>query len=553
MRSHVITQGMEKATHRELFHAMGLLPEEMNQPLIAVVNSFNEVMPGHIHLNTITKAVKEGIRMGGGTPLEFPVIAVCDGLAQAHVGMLYPLASREHIKDSIEIMVNAHAFDAMVLITNCDKITPAMLMAAASLNIPSIVVSGGPMHSGCWKGKKVSLTDLYESIGLVKRGEMSEEDLYELEKEALPGPGACNLLGTANSMNILTEVMGMSLPGTATTPAVSGKRISLAKRAGLRIMDLLKENIRPRDILTEKAIENAIAIDMAIGGSSNTTLHLPAIAHAAGIKIELEKFNEYAEKVPHLVKMKPSGDHFPEDFDRAGSVSALINELSKKSLIHTDALTVTGASIGDNIKNAAIIDRDVIRSFENCYSKTGGLKVLYGTLAPDGAVCKKGGVPKEMHVHKGPAKVFDSEDEAISAIYSGQIKHGEIVVVRYEGPKGGPGMREMITATAALIGMDLGSSVALITDGRFSGATKGAAIGHVSPEAAEGGPISLIEEGDIISFDLESGTLDLEVSQEELSSRLKKWEPKESVLPKDSYLRRYANQVTSASTGAVFK
>ncbi|KUO49182.1 MAG: dihydroxy-acid dehydratase [Desulfitibacter sp. BRH_c19] len=553
MRSHVITQGMERATHRELFHAMGLLEEEMNQPLVAVVNSFNEVMPGHFHLNTITKAVKEGVRMGGGTPLEFPVIAVCDGLAQAHIGMLYPLASREHIIDSIEIMINAHAFDAMVLITNCDKITPAMLMAAARLNIPSIVVSGGPMLSGCWNGKKVSLTDLYESIGLVKRGEMTEEELYELEKVALPGAGACNLLGTANSMNILTEVMGMSLPGTGTTPAVSGKRLALAKRAGIQVMELLKKDIKPKDILTQKAIENAITFDMAIGGSSNTTLHLPAIANAAGMELSLEKFNEYAEKVPHLVKMKPAGDHFPEDFDRAGSASALMKELAEKGLMHTDALTVTGTNIEENIKNAKVLDNDVIRSFDNCYTNTGGLKILKGTLAPGGAVCKKGGVVKEMYVHKGLARVFNSEDEAISAIYSESINSGEIVVVRYEGPKGGPGMREMVTATAALIGMGLGGSVALVTDGRFSGATKGAAIGHVSPEAAEGGPIALIEEGDIISFDLEKGILDLEVPQDILDKRLEKWVPKDLDVPQYSYLRRYAKHVSSASKGAIFE
>ncbi|KJS82880.1 MAG: dihydroxy-acid dehydratase [Peptococcaceae bacterium BICA1-8] len=566
MRSHKMLRGLENATNRMMFHSIGFLREEMERPLIAVVNGYNEVHAGNIHLNSVTNAVKEGVRMAGGTPLEFPVIGVCDGLAQRHVGMLYPLASREHIVDSIEIMVNAHAFDAMVLVTNCDKISPAMLMAALRMNIPTIIISGGPMYAGCWNGKRVSLPDMYEAIGKVKRGEMSPEELTELEECILPGPGCCNLLGTAYTMNILTEAMGMALPESSTVMAVTGKRLALAKKSGIKIMELLENNICPRDIITMEALENAIAVDMAIGGSTNTTLHLPAVAHAGGLRLNFDKFNEFARKVPHMVKMKPAGEHFPEDFDRAGGLSALMNQMAEMGLIHTSLMTVTGKTIGENIAKTKIVDQEVIRPFEKAYSKEGGLICLEGSLAPDGAVCKKAGVFPEMFVHRGPARVFNSEIKALDALFAGEVKPGEVIVVRYEGPKGGPGMREMVTATGTLFGMGLEKSVALVTDGRFSGATRGPAIGHISPEAAEGGPIALVEDGDYISFDLNKGTIDLEVSKEILMKRYDIWISSEAQkerfkqgisnhpdMPEDSYLKRYAKQVSSAAKGAVFE
>ncbi|KUO50123.1 MAG: dihydroxy-acid dehydratase [Desulfitibacter sp. BRH_c19] len=566
MRSHIMLKGVENATNRMMFHSMGFIPEEMERPLVGVANGFNEMHAGNIHLNTITQAVKDGVRMGGGTPMEFPIIGACDGLAQRHVGMLYPLASREHIVDSIEIMVMGHALDAMVLVTNCDKISPAVLMAAARLNIPTVIVSGGPMYAGCWNGNKVSLPDVYECIGRVKRGEMSEEKLHELESVALPGAGSCNLLGTANTMNILTEVMGMALPGSGNVMAVTGKRVGLAKMAGMQVMELLKNNIKPRDIITMEAIENAIAVNMAIGGSTNTALHLPAIAHSAGLKLNLDKFNDYANKVPQIVKMKPAGKHFPEDFDRAGGVAAVVKQLIELGVINANSLTVTGKTLGENVAKAKVVDADVIRTCDDPYSHNGGLVHLKGSLAPMGAICKRGGVLPEMLSHRGPARCFNSEREALDALFASAVNPGEVIVVRYEGPKGGPGMREMVTATAALFGMGLEKTVALVTDGRFSGATRGAAIGHVSPEAAEGGPIVLIEDGDIINFNLNDGIIELEVSQDVLAERKAIWESKEAIdarrkagisnhpdMPEDSYLLRYAKMVSSAASGAVLE
>ena len=520
---------------------------------MAVVNAQNETMPGHVHLDEIATAVKAGILIAGGTPIEFPVIGVCDGIAQGHSGMTYPLASREHIADSIEIMMNAHAYDAMVLVTNCDKITPGMLMAAARLNLPAIMVSGGPMLAGFHCGRKVGYTDLFESVGQVAQGKMTEAELAKFEWESFHGAGACALLGTANTMNMLAEAMGMTLPGSGTIPAVAGKRRALAKLTGMKIMELYKKNIRPRDILTRDAFENAIAVDMAIGGSTNTALHLPAIAHAAGLKLGREEFEKIAAKTPHIVKIKPAGVHFPEDVYNAGGVGAIMKDLADNGLIHTDTLTVTGESSAKNIESCEVKDTSVIRPVSDPYSATGGIAFLSGNLAPEGAICKKAAVVPEMLKHSGPARVFNQEEEAVTAIYGGKIKPGDVVVVRYEGPRGGPGMREMLTPTSAIIGMGLGSSVALITDGRFSGATSGAAIGHVSPEAASGGPIALLREGDTIEIDIEAGRLNALVDDAELARRRKDLVLFRKDIPKGSYLRRYAAQVSSAMSGAVFK
>ncbi len=551
MRSSVVTTGLERATQRALYYSMGLASEDIQKPLIAIVNSHNEAMPGHAHLDTLAKAVREGVLAAGGTPIEFPVIGVCDGIAMGHVGMKYPLASREHICDSIEIMMNAHQYDAMVLITTCDKITPGALMAAARLNIPAIMITGGPMQTGIYKGKKVGFTDLIEAQGLVARGLMTEQELEEFEHEALPGCGACNIMGTANSMDYLTESLGMALPGSA-IPAVSGKRVALARETGKKIMELYRKNICPRDILTKEAFDNAITVDMAIGGSTNTVLHLTAIAHAAGLDFDISTFEEISKKTPHLVKIKPSGDHFPEDLYRAGGITALMKQLMDNGLIHSDLITVSGKTVGENIKDAFVLEPDVIRPMSNPYSQTGGIKFLYGNLAPEGSVVKSAGVLPKMLKHEGPARVFNQEEAAVSAIYGGQIKSGDVVVIRYEGPKGGPGMREMLAPTAAIIGMGLGEEVALITDGRFSGASRGAAIGHVSPEAADGGPIALVEEGDIISIDIVTGSLELRVSEEELAERKSKWEPIKNAVQLGSYLDRYSRQVKSAMAGAIF-
>lgn len=551
MRSHITTKGLERATHRALYYSMGFLPEDLDKPLIAIVNTKSESMPGHVHLDTIAKSVREGVIAAGGTPIEFPTIALCDGIAQGNYGMHYPLASRELIADSIECMMNGHSYDAMVLITECDKITPGMLMAAARLNVPAIMISGGPMATGFYNGKEQGYTDLIEAQGAVQRGVMTREELSEFEQCALPGCGACNILGTANSMNFLTEALGMALPGS-TIPAASGKRLALAKGTGKKIIELLQKDIKPRDILTEEAIYNALLVDMAIGGSSNTLLHLAAIANEANIPFDMDMVKEINSKTPHLVKLKPAGNHFPADLDRAGGIEAVMKELKKIGLLK-DNLTVSCNTAFENIKNAEVKDRDVIRDLSNAYSQTGGLSLLYGNLAPEGSVCKKAGVDLKMLKHKGPARVFNKEEDAVKAIFSGEVKPGDVVVIRYEGPKGGPGMREMLTPTSAIIGMDLGEEVALITDGRFSGATRGAAIGHISPEAAEGGPLALVEERDIIHIDIEGGKLSLEVSDEVLEERRKTWVAPKPPVQKGSYLDRYSKLVGSAMSGAIFK
>jgi dihydroxy-acid dehydratase len=550
MRSHITTKGLERATHRALYYSMGILPEELDKPLVAIVNPQNETMPGHIHLDIIAKAVREGVLAAGGTPIEFGTIGLCDGIAQGNYGMHYPLASRELICDSIECMVNGHSYDAMVLVTECDKITPGMLMAAARLNIPTIVVSGGPMSTGWCFGKEVGYTDLMEAQGLVQRGEMTWEQLAEFEQGALPGCGACNLMGTANTMNFMTEALGMCLPGS-TAMAVSGRRVALAKRTGMQVMELHRRGIRPRDVLTEDAFWNAFVVDMAIGGSTNTLLHLPAIANEAGIKVDMAMVTEIASRTPNLVRIKPSGKHFPADLDHAGGIAAVMKQLYDAGLLR-DHLTMTAGTVSGDVKDAKVLDADVIRPMDNPYSATGGLALLYGNLAPDGAACKAAGVAPEMLAHRGPARVFQQEEDAVKAIYGGEIRPGDIVVVQYEGPRGGPGMREMLAPTAAIIGMGLGDSVALITDGRFSGATRGAAIGHVSPEAAAGGPIGLVREGDTISIDITGGRLTIEVDDDELGRRRQEWSRPPSKAAPGSYLERYARLVTSAMTGAVF-
>ncbi len=550
MRSHATTKGLERATHRALYYSMGILPEELDKPLVAIVNPQNETMPGHVHLDIIAKAVREGVLAAGGTPIEFGTIGLCDGIAQGNYGMHYPLASRELICDSIECMVNGHSYDAMVLVTECDKITPGMLMAAARLNIPAIVVSGGPMSTGWCFGKEVGYTDLMEAQGLVQRGEMTWEQLTEFEQGALPGCGACNIMGTANTMNFLTEALGMCLPGS-TAPAVSGRRVALAKRTGMQVMELYRKGIRPRDVLTADAFWNAFVVDMAIGGSTNTLLHLPAIANEASIKIDMKMVTEIAARTPNLARIKPSGKHFPADLDHAGGIEALMKQLLEAGLLR-DTLTMTAKSVSANVAAAKVADADVIRPMDNPYSRTGGLALLYGNLAPDGAVCKAAGVAPEMLKHRGPARVFEQEENAVKAIYGGEVKPGDVVIVRYEGPRGGPGMREMLAPTAAIIGMGLGDTVALITDGRFSGATRGAAIGHVSPEAAAGGPIGLVREGDSIDIDIPGGRLTLEVSDDELARRRQAWSRPLSNVQPGSYLERYARLVTSAMSGAVF-
>ena len=552
MRSDVVKKGIEKTPHRALFKAMGYTDEEIRRPLIGVVNSKSEIVPGHIHLDTITEAVKAGIRMAGGTPVEFGAIGVCDGIAMGHVGMKYSLATRELIADSCEAMGLAHSFDGMVFIPNCDKIVPGMLMAAARINVPSIVVSGGAMLSLKRNGVQLDLNSTFEAVGAYKAGKMTEEEVYEYEDYSCPGCGSCSGMFTANSMNCLTEVLGLGLPGNGTIPAVYAERIRLAKTAGMKVMELVEKDVKPSDILTPKAFENALTVDMALGCSTNSILHLPAIAHEAGVEINLDIVNEISGKVPNLCKLAPAGYHHIQDLYAAGGVQAVMNELSKKALLNLDLITVTGKTVGENISRAKVIDNDVIRSIENPYSATGGIAVLKGNLAPDGAVVKRSAVAEQMLVHKGPARVFDSEEEVIDAIYNGRIQKGDVVVIRYEGPKGGPGMREMLSPTSAIAGMGLDKDVALITDGRFSGATRGASIGHVSPEAMEGGNIALVKEGDIISIDIPKGKLGMEVSDEELVQRKKEWVAPQPKITK-GYLGRYAKLVTSASTGAVLK
>lgn len=552
MISDRVKKGMEKAPHRALFKAMGYTDEELKRPLIGVVNSQNEVIPGHIHLDTIVRAVKDGIRMAGGTPVEFSTIGVCDGIAMNHVGMKYSLASRELIADSIESVAIAHAFDGLVLVPNCDKIVPGMLMACARLNIPSAVVSGGPMLAGRKGSQVLDLNSVFEGVGAVSAGRMTEEELKEIEECACPGCGSCSGMFTANSMNCLSEVLGMALPGNGTIPAVYAERIRLAKEAGMKIMELVEKNICPRDILTAGAFENALTVDMALGCSTNSVLHLTAIAHEAEIKIDLDIVNSISQRTPNLCRLSPAGPYHVEDLYAAGGVQAVMKELSKKDLLNLDLLTVTGRSQGENISNAVVLDHEVIRPIENPYSPTGGIAVLRGSLAPDGAVVKRAAVASEMMVHQGPARVFDSEEEAFEAILKSRINKGDVVVIRYEGPKGGPGMKEMLSPTSAIAGMGLDKDVALLTDGRFSGATRGASIGHISPEAMEGGPIAVVNEGDLISINIPEGRLDIMISQQELKERLEKWKAPEPKV-KHGYLGRYARLVTSASTGAVLK
>lgn len=551
MRSDAMKKGVEKAPHRSLFKALGYTDREMELPLIGVVNSFNEIVPGHIHLNDITDAVKAGVRSSGGTPIEFPTIGVCDGIAMNHTGMKYSLASRELIADSIEIMAEAHPFDGLVLVTSCDKIVPGMLMAAARLNIPAIVISGGPMLAGRYKGKDISVSNIFEAVGKVYAGTMTEEELHQVEEAACPGCGSCAGMFTANSMNCLTEAIGMALPGNGTIPAVSAARRRLAKLTGMKIMELVQKGIRPSDIMTEKAFKNGLAVDMALGCSTNTVLHLPAIASEAGVEINLDDVNFISERTPNLVKLSPMGSVFLQDLDEAGGVQAVLAELAKKRLVDRDALTVSG-TVAENIRGREVLRRDVIRSIEDPYSATGGIAILRGNLAPDGAVVKKAAVAAEMLRHRGPARVFESEDEAIQAIAARKIVKGDVIVIRYEGPKGGPGMREMLTPTSAVAGMGLDKDVALLTDGRFSGATRGASIGHISPEAAEGGPIALLKEGDIIEIDIANNSLNVIISDWEMEARRKQWKPAEPKIKK-GYLARYARLVTSASTGAVFR
>jgi dihydroxy-acid dehydratase len=549
-----MTKGVDRATHRSLLYSMGWRPEHLDKPLVAVVNSFNELMPGHVHLNALCQAIKLGIAEAGGTPLEFPTIAVCDGLATGHKGMRMPMPSRELIADSIEIMITAHAFDAMVLLTNCDKVTPGMLMAAARLNIPAVLISGGPMDTGCFRGKRVCYNDLMEAEGLVERGKMPPEELAAFEEVAVWGPGACAMMGTANTMNILTEALGMTVPDGALTPATSGARMALARRTGRVIMELHARNILPRDILTLDAFQNALAVDMAVGGSTNTCLHLPAIAAEAGLTLDLTEFSKAAARTPHLVLLKPAGRHFPLDFFNAGGVPGLMKELLDKGLLHGDCMTVTGSSVAGNLVGRRILDPDVIRPVKTPLSPTGGLAVLCGSLAPEGAVVKKAAVAPEMLRHSGPARIFEQEEEALAAIFGGKIQPGDVVVIRYEGPKGGPGMREQLLPTSAIIGMGLGKSVALVTDGRFSGATQGACIGHVTPEAYLGGPIALVQEGDRISIDIPAGRLDLEVPAEVLDQRRQNWRPPEQVeLQKGTLLDRYRRLVTPASRGCTLE
>jgi dihydroxy-acid dehydratase len=552
VRSDRVKKGLERAPHRSLFKAAGLCDEELERPLIGIVTSQNDIIPGHIHLGSIVNAVKTGVLMEGGTPLVFPVIGVCDGIAMGHEGMKYSLVTRELIADSIECMVKAHGFDALVFVPNCDKIVPGMLMAAVRLNLPSVVVSGGPMLAGKFKGKAVSLSTVFEGVGAVNGGTMTLEELGELEEKACPTCGSCAGMYTANSMNCLSEVLGMALPGNGTVPAVYSERIRLAKKAGMQVMKLLKDNITPDNIVTETSVRNALAVDMALGCSTNSVLHLTAIAAEAGINLKLDTVNEVSKATPNLCRLAPAGGDHVEDLYEAGGVSGLMRELTKASLLNLDCVTVTGKTLGENVKEASVKNYTVIRPVNEPYSQTGGIAVLNGNIAQQGAVVKKSAVAQSMMKHSGPARVFDSEEEAFEAIMAGRINRGDVVVIRYEGPKGGPGMREMLSPTSALSGLGLDRHVALITDGRFSGATRGAAIGHVSPEAAEGGAIALVEEGDTIEIDIEKGRLELMVSEEELKGRASKWiapEPKVTT----GYLARYAKLVGSASSGAVFK
>ena len=550
MRSDTVTKGKQQAPHRSLFNALGLTEEEMNRPLVGIVCSYNEIVPGHMNLDKIANAVKQGVAMAGGTPIMFPAIAVCDGIAMGHIGMKYSLVTRDLIADSTEAMAMAHQFDALVMIPNCDKNVPGLLMAAARINVPTVFVSGGPMLAGHVKGQKRSLSSMFEAVGANVAGTMSDADLCEFENKVCPTCGSCSGMYTANSMNCLTEVLGMGLRGNGTIPAVYSERIRLAKHAGMKVMELLEKNIKPRDIITPDSIYNALRVDMALGCSTNSMLHLPAIAHEAKAPITLDYANEISKETPNLCHLAPAGEHHVQDLYAAGGVQALMNELSKKNLLKLDTITATGKTLGENIKDCTVLDYNVIRPIDNPYSQTGGIAVLKGNLAPDGSVVKRSAVAKEMLQHEGPAKVYNSEEEAIEAIYTGKIVKGDVVVIRYEGPKGGPGMREMLSPTSAICGMGLDKDVALITDGRFSGATRGAAIGHVSPEAVEGGPIAFVQDGDIISIDIDKCQINFKVSEEELAKRKENWTPLEPKV-KTGYLRRYSKMVSSAIQGAV--
>ena len=545
-------EGVDKAPQRSLFNALGMTKEEMKKPLVGIVSSYNEIVPGHMNIDKIVDAVKMGVAMAGGNPVVFPAIAVCDGIAMGHKGMKYSLVTRDLIADSTECMALAHHFDALVMVPNCDKNVPGLLMAAARVNVPTIFVSGGPMLAGHVKGKKTSLSSMFEAVGSYAAKTMTLDDVEEFENKACPTCGSCSGMYTANSMNCLTEVLGMGLRGNGTIPAVYSERIKLAKHAGMQIMELIKKDIRPRDIMTEKAFYNALTVDMALGCSTNSMLHLPAIAHECGIDLNLDIANNISAKTPNLCHLAPAGHTYMEDLNEAGGVYAVMKELTKKDLLNTDIITCTGKTVGENIANAVNKDPEIIRTIDNPYSTTGGIAVLKGNIAPDSCVVKRSAVVPEMMVHEGPARVFDCEEDAIEAIRGGKIVAGDVVVIRYEGPKGGPGMREMLNPTSAIAGMGLGSSVALITDGRFSGASRGASIGHVSPEAAVGGPIALIEEGDIIAIDIPANTINVKVSDEVLAERKAKWKPIEPKVT-TGYLARYASMVTSANTGAVLK
>ena len=552
MRSDAVKTGTQQAPHRSLFNALGMTKEEMERPLVGIVCSYNEIVPGHMNLDKIAQAVKLGVAMAGGTPVMFPAIAVCDGIAMGHIGMKYSLVTRDLIADSTEAMALAHQFDALVMIPNCDKNVPGLLMAAARINVPTVFVSGGPMLAGHLNGHKTSLSSMFEAVGAYAAGKLTEEGLTECENKTCPTCGSCSGMYTANSMNCLTEVLGMGLKGNGTIPAVYSERIRLAKHAGMQVMEMYRRNIRPRDIMTKEALLNALTVDMALGCSTNSMLHLPAIAHEIGWDFDISFANEISAKTPNICHLAPAGPTYMEDLNEAGGVYAVMNELNKKGLLHTECMTVTGKTVGENIKDCVNLNPEVIRPIDNPYSTTGGLAVLRGNLAPDGSVVKRSAVVAEMMVHEGPARVFDCEEDAIAAIKGGKIVEGDVVVIRYEGPKGGPGMREMLNPTSAIAGMGLGSSVALITDGRFSGASRGASIGHVSPEAAVGGPIALVEEGDIISINIPELKLELKVSDEELAARKAKWQPREPKVT-TGYLARYAAMVPSGNRGAILE
>lgn len=552
MKSDAVKTGMQQAPHRSLFNALGMTEEEMKKPMVGIVSSYNEIVPGHMNLDKIVEAVKLGVAMAGGTPVVFPAIAVCDGIAMGHIGMKYSLVTRDLIADSTECMALAHQFDALVMVPNCDKNVPGLLMAAARINVPTVFVSGGPMLAGHVKGHKTSLSSMFEAVGAYTAGTITEEDVKEYERKTCPTCGSCSGMYTANSMNCLTEVLGMGLKGNGTIPAVYSERIKLAKHAGMQVMEMYRRNIRPRDIMTKEAFMNAMTMDMALGCSTNSMLHLPAIAHEAGVDLNVDIANEISARTPNLCHLAPAGPTYMEDLNEAGGIYAVMNEISKKGLLNLDCMTVTGKTVGENIKNCPNLNPEVIRPVENPYSQTGGIAILKGNLAPDSAVVKRSAVAPEMLKHEGPARVFDCEEDAIAAIKGGKIVAGDVVVIRYEGPKGGPGMREMLNPTSAIAGMGMGSTVALITDGRFSGASRGASIGHASPEAAVGGPIALVEEGDRISIDIDNHSLNVLVSDEELEARRAKWQPREPKVT-SGYLARYASLVTSADKGAILQ